>query len=209
MARHTDGIREADRRDGCRPEGGHQTVAENRYTRVAMTLHWIIAAGIIANVALYWLWETGDRGVVQYIRTHKSIGVTLGGLALMRLAWRWRYPAPSAPPHHQRWERSLSHVVHIGLYVVMLGLPLSGWLMDSAWAEAAHRPMYWFGTFKWPRLGLLMEMEPAARASAHALLKTLHASLGYILYLLFALHVAGALKHQFLDRDRILSRMWS
>lgn len=180
-----------------------------RYTRTAVVLHWVIALGLVVNVALAWIWPTllPDEAVRPAIDTHKSIGVTLLGLAILRLLWRFGHPPPPLPTRYQRWEAQASGITHGLLYVVMLGLPLTGWIMDSAWKDAAAHPMHWFGLFEWPRLPWIMALPAAEKKQIHDLFGNLHGLLGWALYGLFALHLAGALKHQFLDGERELQRM--
>src|ERR1700761_1056179 len=105
-----------------------------RYTAIAVTLHWLIALMIIANVALAWSCpHLPDAGVRPAIDIHKSIGITVLGLAIMRLLWRATHAPPPLPTGYQRWEITLSHLTHILLYVLIFAMPLTGWIMDSAW----------------------------------------------------------------------------
>lgn len=180
----------------------------HRYTRTAIILHWLIAAMIIVNVLLAWTWDyLPDAAVRPTIDVHKSIGVTVLGLAVMRLLWRLTHPAPALPVSYRRWEIVLSHAVHGLLYCLIFALPLSGWIMDSAWEQAATHPMHWFGLFEWPRVAPIMNLEPATKKHIHSLFGAGHTLSAYALYALVFLHVAGALKHQFLDRERELQRM--
>jgi cytochrome b561 len=179
-----------------------------RYTRTAVALHWLIALGIIANVTLAWVWpHLADEQVRPAIDIHKSIGVTVLGLALMRLLWRYGNPPPPLPTSYQLWEIRASKVTHALLYVLIFAMPLTGWIMDSAWKDAATHPMDWFGLFQWPRIGFIMHLDPAVREPIHSVFGAAHVWLSYLLYLLFALHVGGALKHQLIDGEPELQRM--
>ena len=179
-----------------------------RYTGTAIALHWLIAAGIIANVALAWVWpHLADDGVRPAINLHKSIGITVLGLAIMRLLWRATHQPPPLPTPYQRWEIRASHATHWLLYAIIFAMPLTGWIMDSAWKDAATHPMSLFGLFTWPRIGAVMAMAPAARDRVHDLFGAAHFWLAWLLYALFGLHVAGALKHQWIDREPELQRM--
>jgi cytochrome b561 len=101
-------------------------------------------------------------------------------------------------------------MAHALLYAAMLALPLSGWLHDSAWKDAATHPMHWFGLFEWPRIGFIMALPPTVKEGLHDAFGSAHAAAGYALYALLALHLAGALKHQWLDGQQQLQRMaWS
>jgi cytochrome b561 len=178
-------------------------MAVARYTRTAMTFHWVIALLIAANVLLALTWSYyPDAGVRPAIDTHKSIGITVLGLAIMRVLWRLTHRPPALPIHHKRWEKFSAHAVHLFLYLVMFGLPLTGWIMDSAYKDAASHPMYWFGLFEWPRLPNVMAMEPAAKLAVHDNFANFHENLALALYILVFAHIAGALKHQWIDRDR-------
>lgn len=180
-----------------------------RYSATAVVLHWLIAAGIIANVALAWIWpHLADASVRPAIDTHKSIGITVLGLAIMRLLWRMTHRPPPLHPGYQRWETGAAHTVHWLLYALIFAMPLTGWIMDSAYKDAAAHPMLWFGLFDWPRIAPILHMAPAARDRVHDLFGAAHVWLSYIVYGLFVLHVAAALKHQWFDRQPELQRMW-
>ena len=180
-----------------------------RYTTPAIVLHWLIAAMIIVNVALAWIWDSlPDADVRPTINMHKSIGITVLGFAILRLLWRATHRPPEFPTSYQRWERRLSQGVHGLLYFLMFALPLTGWIMDSAWAKAAANPIHWFGLFDFPRIGAIMRLDPATKKQIHEGFGALHSLSAKLLYGLLALHVGGALKHQWLDRERELQRMW-
>jgi len=183
-----------------------------RYSGVAILLHWLIAVLIIVNVGLAvsvdYLPEDWIR---PFIDTHKSIGITVLGLGILRLLWRFGHTPPPLPVYYPRWEKAAAHAAHIALYLLIFTLPLSGWLHDSAWKDAATHPMRLFDLFNWPRISFVMDLEPAAKEAAHTLFGKIHVALGYVLYGMLALHICGALKHQFLDKDpefqRILPRL--
>ncbi|MBA2936255.1 cytochrome b [Sphingomonas sp. CGMCC 1.13654] len=184
-------------------------MTRERYTGIAILLHWLIAAGIILNVALAWIWpHLADEQVRPAIDIHKSIGVTVLGLAIMRLLWRLTHRPPAYPAGYRPWERASSHAVHWLLYLIMFAMPLTGWIMDSAWKDAASHPMHYFGTFEWPRIAFFQHLDPATMDRLHGLFGAGHVAGAYALYALFSLHVGGALKHQWLDREAELQRMW-
>lgn len=179
-----------------------------RYTRIAMLLHWLVALLIILNVALIWSVDLIPEGYIRpVINTHKSTGITVLGLVLLRILWRAANPPPPLPQTYPVWEKRGAHLAHLVLYALILALPLSGWMHDSAWKAAAEVPMRLFNLFEWPRIGVIMNMEPATKENFHAVSGAVHAWLSYALYILFALHVGGALKHQFIDREPELERM--
>lgn len=183
-----------------------------RYSGVAILLHWLIAFLIIFAVGLNWGWENSwipDEKVRFAIDWHKSIGILVLGLAIMRLLWRATHTPPALPTKFQRWEVTASHITHVLLYVILFAMPLSGWIMDSAWKDAATHPMQLFGSdVHWPRLGFIMALDPATKESIHTVGGAVHGLAAKLLYALFVLHVGGALKHQFLDREPELQRMW-
>jgi cytochrome b561 len=179
-----------------------------RYTRTAMVFHWLIALLIFANVALVWIVDhLPDDMVRPVIDTHKSFGITVLGLAIMRVLWRATHPAPPLPPSYSGWERWSAHAAHGLLYVLIFCLPLSGWMHDSAWKDAPAHPMYLFGLLPWPRIGWLMAINPADKDYWHDLLGAVHRSFGYVLYAMVVVHVGGALKHQWFDKEPELQRM--
>jgi cytochrome b561 len=179
-----------------------------RYTGTAIALHWIVGTLMIVNIGLAWVWPlVADDSVRPLINNHKSIGITLLALVTMRLLWRMTHRPPALPDHHKRWEKRAAHAAHIALYVIMFAMPLSGWIMDSAWEKAADNPNFWFGLFEWPRLGFIAALDPATKKQVHDVVETMHGLSADILYVLVAVHIAGALKHQFIDKDRELARM--
>ncbi|HEY2023729.1 cytochrome b [Paraburkholderia sp.] len=179
-----------------------------RYTRTAITLHWLIALLIIVNVALALSADSlPDDWARPVIDTHKSIGITVLGLALLRILWRVSHKPPPLPREFPSWEKIAAHLAHFVLYLLMIALPLSGWLHDSAWKDAATHPMHWFGLFQWPRIGYVMNLDPTLKESLHDRFGALHTWLGYALYALLAMHIGGALKHEWMDRKSVLTRM--
>ncbi len=184
-----------------------------RYTHVAMLLHWAIALLIIANIvlglsaALLPTSILSDMGARVVIDTHKSIGITVLGLAILRGCWRMTHRPLSLPVVFPGWEKAMAHTAHIALYALIFALPLSGWMHDSARKAAASHPMHLFGLVPWPRIGFLMHLDPALKEQLHTQLGTLHTACGYALYVVLALHILGALKHQWIDRHPVLGRM--
>jgi cytochrome b561 len=180
-----------------------------RYTRLAMLFHWVVAALIVINVALVLsvdsLPDTFERPIINL---HKSIGLTVLGLAIMRLLWRLTHPAPAYPPNYAPWERKLAHAAHIILYLLIFLMPITGWIHDSAWKGAAANPLNLYGVIPWFRIGFIAHQDPATKEQIHSLFSAIHSSLAYVLYAMVAVHIAGALKHQFIDREAELQRMW-
>lgn len=172
----------------------------SRYSLVSIVLHWTIAALIVWNILIGW--STEDlRGVQKFetLQLHKSIGLTVLALALARLAWRLVNPAPPLPAHMKGWERLLARGTHVLFYVLMIGVPLGGWAIVSA--SPLHIPTRWFDLFTWPDLPL-----PRSRPLAHQI-EEMHGLGAWVVIATLSLHVLGALKHQFVDRDAVLWRM--
>ena len=181
---------------------------QTRYTGVAIVLHWVIAVLIAGNLCLVWFVDKWPAGWTRpVIDTHKSIGTTVLGLVLLRILWRAGHPPPPLPRDYPVFEKRAAHVAHVALYALILALPVSGWLHDSAWKDGPTHPMKLFWLIPWPRIGMLAHLPPVAKEQAHDLLFAVHKWLAYVLYALFALHVGAALKHQWIDREPELQRM--
>lgn len=181
-----------------------------RYTRVAMLLHWSVALLIFVNVTLGWgVGLLADDWVRPAINLHKSIGLTVLALVVLRILWRLTHRPPPLPAGYPRLERMAAHGAHALLYVVILGLPVSGYLHDSAFSQAARHPLTLFGLIEIPRLPAFMALDATTKTHVHAFWFGVHVWLGYVLYVLLGLHVAGALKHQLVDRTPELRRMFS
>jgi cytochrome b561 len=183
-------------------------IVADRYTRTAMLLHWLVAVLIIGNLVLVWVIDWfPDEWVRPAIDTHKSIGITVLGLGVLRVLWRVAHRPPPLPVGYPAVERVGAHVAHVLLYVLIFALPLSGWIHDSAFKLAAEHPLYLFGLVPWPRIGAIMALDADTKERFHTLWYQIHGWLAYALYGLLALHVLGALKHQFIDKAQEFGRM--
>lgn len=182
----------------------HDTTPSRRYSSVAILLHWLIALLVIFEVGLG-LRMSGSQGPAQFaaFQLHKSVGVTILLLVALRLLWRLRRKPPAMAA--QGWQRLLAQGVHLLFYVVLFALPLSGWALISSSRIAV--PTLLFGVVPWPHLPGFAAMPPALREGWNDAAAFVHVNLVKVIYGLFALHVAGALKHQLLDRDDGLARM--
>lgn len=179
-----------------------------RYTKIAAVLHWLVAILILTNVILALVADAlPDAAVRPAIDLHKSIGLTVLGLVLLRILWRLAHPAPPLPASYPRLERVGAHAAHMVFYVLMLALPISGWLHDSAFKDAAAHPLRIFWIVPWFRIGAVEHLDPAVKETVHTAFYALHTWSAYVLYGLLALHVLGALKHQFIDHEAELQRM--
>jgi cytochrome b561 len=173
--------------------------AENvAYTPTAQVLHWLMAVLILGMLGLgvYMTDLKLSPTKLQLYAWHKWIGITLLLLAVARLAWRLTHPAPPLPDSVPAWQRRAAHGLHGLLYVLLLAIPLSGWLMSSAKGFQT----VWWGVLPLP--DLVTKDEDLGR-----LLADIHGGLNLILATLLLPHVAAALKHHFIDRDPVLARM--
>jgi|SRR5688572_20185352 cytochrome b561 len=170
----------------------------NRYTTTAVVFHWLIFLLIACgfSLALYMQGLPLSPQKLKYISWHKWIGVTIFALALARLGWRLMRPPPPLPASIPAWQRSVAGATHILLYLLVIVIPISGWLMSSALGVPT---VY---------LGILQLPSPLARdKELGELLKSAHAFLNYTMLALVIMHVAAALKHHVMDRDDVLARM--
>jgi cytochrome b561 len=189
-----------------------------RYSAVAIVLHWAIAFAILFNIPLgLWMHSHAEHNdiseaVFRAFQLHKSIGLTVLALSLVRLGWRLANPPPRLPEHMPAWERAVAKATHWAFYVLTIALPLTGWLYVSAgWSAHTDQPLNvptrYFGLFHVPDLFGLSHADAATRSSTAHLSLSTHGLLGWAMLGLATLHVAAALKHQFFDRDAVLAHM--
>ena len=179
-----------------------------RYGSVAMTLHWLIAAAVLTNLGLgLYMADLPRIDPYRFIlfQTHKSIGLTVLVLSLLRLFWRLINPVPPLPRGINPVLRIGSRFVHILLYFLIIAVPLAGWAMVSS--SPLGLPTPYFGLFSWPNIAFLAELPRAVKMKNIGFFEDTHSLLAFTLIGLFVLHVMGALYHQFLRRDDVLKRM--
>lgn len=183
-----------------------RTVSRDRYSTVAIVLHWLIAAAIVLQILLAWRMDDLKTPLgFALTQLHKSVGITVLLLSLVRLGWRLAYRPPAMPRTLAPWEHALARITHAGFYAIMIGMPITGWIMVSASRIAV--PTLLYGVIPWPHLPIA-HLAPAAKAGWRAIGHEGHEWLAYGAYALIVLHVAGALKHQLLDREApVLARM--
>lgn len=174
------------------------TVSYNRYSRY---LHWLIAGLIIFMIILGWRNEEHDSFRLSRISIHKSVGILILLLSFLRVAVRLMYKAPPDPPM-PKWQLWAAKTLHVGFYVVMIAMPLTGWLMVST----SVRPIPVLGaissTLAWPHLPVPQSHD------VHEIFEFLHKLIAKILiYGMIPLHVLAALKHQFVDKDTVVEHM--
>jgi cytochrome b561 len=168
-----------------------------RYTSIAMALHWLLGLAILCSfgLGLYMADLPFSLQQVKLYNWHKWAGVTILALSVFRLLWllTHRPPPDLAMPS---WQATAARLAHRALYVLFFAVPLAGW----AYSSAAGFPIVWFGVLPLP------DLLPADKALAEAV-KPVHEILAWALVVLAAIHVVAALKHHFIDRDGLISRM--
>lgn len=183
--------------------------ARDRYTSVAIALHWTIALVVIGQIAggLYieGLPKSADAEKFQLIQLHKSFGVTILLLTLVRLGWRLTHKPPSLPAAMPGWQKSIARGVHVLFYALLIGVPLGGWALVSASPLAESVQTYLFGVVPWPHLPFFGGVEDR-RGLAHDIAE-MHELGAKLMLALVVLHVGAALKHRLMDRDGVLESM--
>ncbi|MBX5463656.1 MAG: cytochrome b [Steroidobacteraceae bacterium] len=169
-----------------------------RWGSIAQLFHWVIVALIITQFVLANIASNLPLGLAKLamLARHKSVGITILGLAVLRLLWRWANPTPELPNTLKPHERVLANVTHATLYALLFAMPITGWLMSSA----RNFPVSWFNLVQLP--DLVAPSRPLYEA-----LHTTHAVLAWILIATAVLHVLAALKHHFVLKDDTLRRM--
>lgn len=168
-----------------------------RYSRTAIFLHWAIAALILVNVPIGLFNEWIETLGASTMWLHKSIGLTVLLLSLVRLGWRLAHRPPPLPEQLPGWRSAAARIVHRLFYALMILVPLSGWIRTSA----GSYPLTWFALFDVPKFPVERGSPEAAAAA------TAHEILAWSMIALILLHVAAALHHHFVLRDRVLARM--
>jgi cytochrome b561 len=179
-----------------------------RYGSVAMTFHWIIAALVIANICLgLWFDEfmgRGDPMKFMVVQLHKSIGLTVLVLSILRVVWRLMNPHPPVPWANPAM-RGLAVASHYTLYFLIIAIPLTGYVMVSA--SPLGNPTSFFGLFDWPNLPFFAGQTREQLRPIHETWSTAHVLLAWLSIVLIPIHVGGALYHHYLRKDDVLRRM--
>jgi cytochrome b561 len=173
------------------------------YTKVAIVLHWLIAIAIGLQL-LGGLQMEDLKGAEKFaaFQNHKSLGLTILVLSVARLLWRIANPPPALPADMKGWEVFAAKFTHVGFYVLMIGLPLGGWVIIST--SPYNIATNWWGLFEWPRLPL---HELPFRRELNEMAKQGHEIGAYAIMGLIALHVGAVIKHMFIKDDDVAARM--
>ncbi len=165
---------------------------------LAKAFHWLVALGIfaLAAIGLYMVGMPLGLAKLKMYLLHKALGITVLALVLLRLLWRLFDRHPRYPPDMPRWQAGVAHASHALLYLLLLAVPISGWVYNSA----SGFPLPWFGLVDLPAIA------PVSKPLAHLAL-TVHEIAFWTLAALVLLHVAAAIEHHVRQRDAVLARM--
>jgi cytochrome b561 len=177
-----------------------------RFSYVAIFFHWAVAALILANILIAWQFHS-VHGVLgsAILQIHKSVGITILLLGVLRLMWRLLNPPPPFAITMQAWKKGAAKIAERGFYFIMFAMPLTGWAIVSA--SGLPTPIMLFGVVRWPYIPSLGTLPFDQILRMYGLSAGAHHLLARTTYALLALHVLAALRHQFLKRDAVLGRM--
>lgn len=184
------------------PAVNHPAAQSPRYTGTAILLHWVLGVTIVGmlGVGIYMTGLPFSPQRLKLYNWHKWAGVTLLALSALRLLWRLTHRPPALPDAIARtmpgWQKLAHHGTHFALYALFFAVPLIGW----AYSSAAGFPIVFLGLWQLP------DFVPVSKELADAI-KPWHQYTAFALGGLVLLHVAAALKHQWVDRDGLLNRM--
>ena len=179
-----------------------------RYTAVAQAFHWLLALGLIAIVIMGLVMAHAPLAPAtkfKLFQLHKSVGITILVLAVLRLGWRLTHRPPPLPAGMPALEKAGAHGAHVVLYALMIGLPLIGWALVSI--SPFNLPTVLYGLVPWPHLGFLSGLPRATKTAWEPVFAFTHAYGAYLLIAVVSVHVLAALRHHFLLGDDILRRM--
>ncbi|RTZ42414.1 cytochrome b [Candidimonas sp. SYP-B2681] len=174
-------------------------MVDQRYTRTAIFLHWLIAALLIGQFSFGWYLDEIPRGVPErsyFVNLHKSTGIVIGLLIFIRLFWRLAHTPPPLPLTVPSWERRLATAGHRLLYALMVIMPVSGYIASNF----SKYGIKFFNVVSFPPWGI-------DDKAIYAFFNGTHKLASWLLLVMVILHVLAALKHLFIDRDQVFSRM--
>jgi cytochrome b561 len=176
------------------------------YTKTAILLHWVIALMILAQLGVGLvmgekdMWAPEIQG--QLYGFHKALGMLVIVLTVARIVWRFINPPPALPSGMKIWEIFAVKITHGLFYILLLAIPLSGWALVTA---AGRGPIDIFGVFAWPDMPVLSTM--ANKGDLREAISETHELMAYGMMALMGLHIAAGLKHHFINKDNVLTRM--
>lgn len=193
-------------------------MAPKRYSFGLMAFHWISALVVIVLIGTgWWMLElirdpARMKSAFPIFQFHKSLGMLVFAITLARIALRLRRKAPGLPVGMANWERLAALIAQALFYLLLVAIPLTGWLyISTEWAESLDKEFkastLFFGQFAVPYANFISEAEAGVRRTLSFHLSGIHAWLAYGLLALIVLHVAASMKHHFLNRDDVLSHM--
>lgn len=147
--------------------------------------------------------QAQTKEVFQLYQLHKSIGITILLLSVLRVLWRIFNPPPPLPDSMPAWEKLGAKFTHYAFYFLILAIPLAGWAIVSS--EKYNIPTVLYGTIPWPHMAFFDNMPD--KAAWNEFFDKSHMVLAWTVVPLLVLHVGAALKHHFFERDDVLSRM--
>ena len=170
-----------------------------RYNNVAIALHWLVAVGVFVMIGLAWYMTEIPKGTPSrsfFFNLHKSIGLTLGIIVLIRAYWRWKHPAPPLPPGTPSWIVNASRLSHGLLYALLVFMPIVGFIASNF----TKYGVTYFGLLKiGPFFG--------ENKTLYDLFQGFHQAAATVLVAVVVIHIAAALKHLLIDRDGVFYRM--
>ena len=174
------------------------STSAHRYHNFAIFLHWLVAIGVFVMIGLGWFMTDIPKGTPErafWFNLHKSIGVTLGILVLIRLWWRFTHKVPPLPASMPAWEVGAAKVSHALLYACLVIMPVVGFL-------ASNFTKYWVKYF-----GIQIGPFFAENQAIRDALQEVHEITSYVLVVAILVHILAAFKHLLMDRDRVFERM--
>lgn len=180
-----------------------------KYNIIAIILHWLIALAIFFQLACgLWMVKAVKNDLTRdlaynFYQYHKSVGLMILVLSIFRLIWRLTHKTPPLPDSMKNWEKLAANLGHYALYFFMIAIPFLGWAMVST--SSYGIPTIIFGLFEWPHITFLANLSNVA--DLHEIFGEGHELLSWAMIFLLLVHIAAALKHQFIIKDNLLKRM--
>ena len=173
------------------------------YTPTAKILHWLVAGMVVLQFVLAQLAERAeDAGTalrqLALLANHKSVGITILAVVIVRFVWRQMNPPPPLPSTMPKWQVTASHISHWTLYGLLFAMPVTGWLM----AETSNYGMSWFNRIPLPDI-------VAPNPELKEVFEQIHETLASVLFVVASVHILAAIKHAVFDKDDVLQRMIS